>query len=434
MNKSFIEKLGERWKVMPLSQKVALIVVTVILTIVCVLGLMDIFGPSRVQSSIAPMSSNTSQASTHHQFENNIGEKSLFSRKSSLEQQQIHEQQVEAKQALEKGKSYLGTTFGELKHEDKVKKNTSKVKKQKPKKTGYYAANLNKKNNQSKALVIPDPQVRERLQNYQSNASGHIEQNIKLAINKITNRKLTGIYTVTESVIATKSNKVDSQESQQLINKYKTSDLSSKDLNISASHTRSPSVLPGSTYFGVMDSKVNSDNPGPVIANIVSGKLRGAKLLGAFQRQNDKVAIKFNQMVFEKQSYSIDAVAVNSNTYATALADSVDHHYLERYGLFFVGSFLGGISNAILNEGQTTTTSTSSQTIKQQLNTRDQIMVGLGNTGNQLAPQLEKNFNIPPTVTVNRGSGVGILFLKAVTLTKTRYEYQTPQWEKALSN
>jgi intracellular multiplication protein IcmE len=68
------------------------------------------------------------------------------------------------------------------------------------------------------------------------------------------------------------------------------------------------------------------------------------------------------------------------------------------------------------------------------LSTSDEIKVGLGNTGNQLAPQLEKNFNIPPTVTVNQGSGVGVLFLKSVTLKKVQYEYQKPQWEKALDN
>ena len=74
-----------------------------------------------------------------------------------------------------------------------------------------------------------------------------------------------------------------------------------------------------------MDTSVNSDEQGPVLATIVSGKLKGAKLIGSFSgpsQNSDKITLSFNTMTIPggSGSISINAYAIDPNTARTALA------------------------------------------------------------------------------------------------------------------
>ncbi len=41
-----------------------------------------------------------------------------------------------------------------------------------------------------------------------------------------------------------------------------------------------PMIKAGTIMFAVLDTAVNSDEPGPILATMVSGKYKGAKLIG----------------------------------------------------------------------------------------------------------------------------------------------------------
>ena len=114
----------------------------------------------------------------------------------------------------------------------------------------------------------------------------------------------------------------------------------------------------GDIMYAVLTTEVDTDVPGPIMATIVSGKLKEQRLVGNFVQAGEAAQISFNSISLPNLSRSsgIQAIAVDPDTAKTALSSEVDHHYLIRYGSLFASSFLKGFSNAITNEGSTVTT------------------------------------------------------------------------------
>ncbi len=181
-------------------------------------------------------------------------------------------------------------------------------------------------------------------------------------------------------------------------------------------------IKAGSILFAVLDTALNSDQPGtPVLATIVSGQFRGARLMGSFRREHDKLVVAFNMMSVKgmPHSVSVDAYAVNAKTAQNALATSVNHHYLLRYGSLFAAAFLQGFGNAFQAVQPTCPPGTPCTIV----GTGDQIKTtttqaayqGLGQVGTNLSGIVEQEFNRPPTVKLKQGVGMGILFMSDVT-------------------
>ena len=170
----------------------------------------------------------------------------------------------------------------------------------------------------------------------------------------------------------------------------------------------------GDIIFAVLDTAVNTDNPGPTLATIVLGRYKGGKLIGQITRQKDRVFMQFNLLNLNNvsQTIPINAVAIDPNNARTALASEVNHHYLLRYGTLFASSFLTGLGDAVANSGSSLTVEEGG-TIKQlpETNSREKLIIAAGNVGTALGRQLKPAFDTPPTVTVHSGTGMGILFL-----------------------
>jgi hypothetical protein len=172
----------------------------------------------------------------------------------------------------------------------------------------------------------------------------------------------------------------------------------------------------GDMLFAVIDTSINSDEPGPVLARIVSeGEMYGAKIMGTFERQDQAVFIRFNVLSLTQipQSIAIDAIAVDPQTSRTALATAVDNHTLEKYGTLLAASFLQGMGEAVETSiGTPQLSSSGSATIASQIpaTTQDQIIVGLGKVGQAVGQELQAK-DIQPTVTVDSGTGIGLLLM-----------------------
>jgi intracellular multiplication protein IcmE len=210
-----------------------------------------------------------------------------------------------------------------------------------------------------------------------------------------------------------------------------------------------PPIKAGCVMFGVINTSLNSDEPSPILATVVDGRcendrstnafvrcpqnidgicnnggyfnIKGAKLVGSFQRVDKKVIVSFNIMNVPglPQSIPIDAVAIDPNTARTALADHVDSHYLLRFGTLFATSFISGLGRAIEQSGSTTNISLAgiSQTF-QETSLAQQAAIALGNTGQRFGEVLASTFNRPPTVEVDAGTGIGLLFRADVAATQ----------------
>jgi intracellular multiplication protein IcmE len=180
-----------------------------------------------------------------------------------------------------------------------------------------------------------------------------------------------------------------------------------------------PVIKAGTILFAVLDTGINSDQTSPIMATIVNGDLKGSKLLGSFQRVDKRVVLSFTTLSIPNvnNSVSMNAVAIDANTARTALADNVDNHYLLRYGSLFASSFISGLGQAIDTSGSTTIDSffgTSTQHGSYSLG--ETIASALGEVGDEFSSATQELYNTPPTVTVDAGSGIGILFMKDLTL------------------
>ena len=180
-----------------------------------------------------------------------------------------------------------------------------------------------------------------------------------------------------------------------------------------------PVVKAGTIMFAVLDTGINSDEPSPIMATIVNGKFKGAKLLGSFQRVKKKVVLRFTTMSLPKypNSITVNAVAIDPNKARTALATHVNSHYLLRYGTLFASSFIEGLGEVIGDQGTVTMFGPFEfAQVKPELSTTEQIMSALGEVGKKAGQELKPIVRTPPTVKVRAGYGIGILFMADVSL------------------
>ncbi len=177
----------------------------------------------------------------------------------------------------------------------------------------------------------------------------------------------------------------------------------------------------GTIMFAVLITSINSDEKTPIMARIVSGKLKGSKLLGNFKRVDKKVYIRFHLLNDPKlpKSVAINAVAIDPNTARTAVSGHVNNHYLLRYGTLFASAFLEGLSDAIIHSNSTTQCGFfGCWTQRGNLNTSQQVAVGLGTVGRRYGQVMGHNFYTPPTIKIKGGTGIGILVMSDFNVPK----------------
>jgi intracellular multiplication protein IcmE len=182
-----------------------------------------------------------------------------------------------------------------------------------------------------------------------------------------------------------------------------------------------PIIKAGTIFYAVLDTEVNSDFPdSPVLATIVSGKYKGAKLLGklAVTQGQDRVSLTFKLMNMDEwqTGKSVNAFAIDPDTARTVLASSVNYHYFMRYGGQIAASFISGYANAIGSSGATTSLSvTGSTTTNPVLSPSSKLISGLGEVGKTLGKSAQTLTDTPPTVKIDPGVSLGILFMADVT-------------------
>lgn len=185
-----------------------------------------------------------------------------------------------------------------------------------------------------------------------------------------------------------------------------------------------PLIKAGAVLFAVLDTTANSDYPdSPIMATVVDGKYKGAKLLGKLVTtkgvtgQMDRISLTFTRMDTDDwiTSKTIQAYAIDPDTARTVMASKVDYHMLQRFGAIMATSFLVGYASAITNAGTTTTGLGGTSSSHPELSPTEKLAVGLGQIGQNLGQMTQNYINRPPTVKVDSGVGLGILFMADVT-------------------
>jgi type IV secretory pathway VirB10-like protein len=176
-------------------------------------------------------------------------------------------------------------------------------------------------------------------------------------------------------------------------------------------------IKPGDLLYAVIDTGVNSDVPSAVMATVASGKYRDARLLGKFQRFEERLVLAFSNVILPSgERLQVEAYAVDPSTSEASVASSVDTHFFSRWGGLVASAFLEGLGTAKRYSGSQSTVygginGTSDQMIWNSYSPADQAWIAAGKVGEKAGKIMEKNFERPPTVYLESGTPVGILVL-----------------------
>lgn len=176
-------------------------------------------------------------------------------------------------------------------------------------------------------------------------------------------------------------------------------------------------VPAGDIVYGSMITEANSDVPGPILAQIMSGPLSGGRLIGKFQVSDDLLVIQFTVLSINAHTYAVDALALDPNTTLGGMATETDQRYFSRLVLPAAAAFISQFGQAISQPSQTTTVSNGTVvTSQQQDTTRQALYAGLGQSAQQLSNFVQQQGNsVRPLVRVASNTPIGIFFIAPVT-------------------
>jgi type IV secretory pathway VirB10-like protein len=164
-------------------------------------------------------------------------------------------------------------------------------------------------------------------------------------------------------------------------------------------------------YYGLLRVYISSDEPGPVVVGLKDGDLNGARLIGSFQRADEKVVIHFDRMTFKGAWYMVDAYAIDPATGRLGLATDVDRRTFTRWAALLGSAILQGAQRAYLSQG-TQSSYLWGQTTTTDFDDREILGIALGEIGTRTRQAANAYFNRAPTVTVDPGLQlVGVLFM-----------------------
>lgn len=168
-------------------------------------------------------------------------------------------------------------------------------------------------------------------------------------------------------------------------------------------------------------TEANTDAPGPVLASISSGPLKGGRVLGSFEEQNELLTLTFNTLVLNGQSIPINAVALDPETTLPGLATDVDRRILKRILLPMAAAFVEAAAEAVSDSG-TTTVTINNETVTEQSQDRDtdeEIASGVQEAGRELRDILDDiGDDTKVLIRIESGTPLGILFLEPVVISE----------------
>lgn len=177
-------------------------------------------------------------------------------------------------------------------------------------------------------------------------------------------------------------------------------------------------IIPAGTIeYAQLITEANTDAPGPIMAQIASGPLAGARLIGSFQSTEEYLTLQFNMVVIDGVAEGANAVAIDPNTTLPGVVTEIDRRYWKRIILPAAGAFVEGLANAISESG-TTTIYIEGDTAVQSTSDRDnrqEVASGISEAGEELREILEDEADATrPMLRVAAGTPIGVLFVAPV--------------------
>ncbi len=173
----------------------------------------------------------------------------------------------------------------------------------------------------------------------------------------------------------------------------------------------------GTIEYAQLLTEANTDAPGPILAQVMSGPYRGARLIGSFNATRDYLTLNFNLMTIDGMATGVDAIAMDPNTTLPGVVTEIDRRYFSRIILPMAAEFVEGLTEAISESG-TTTVTISGETVTestQDADTQEEVASGIEEAGEEAAELLKQEAaSIQPMLRVAAGTAIGILFVSPV--------------------
>ncbi len=175
-------------------------------------------------------------------------------------------------------------------------------------------------------------------------------------------------------------------------------------------------VQAGTVNYAQLLTEANSDVPGPILAQILSGPLAGGRAVGRFQVMNDYLVLTFHLVTLKGREYPVNVLALDPDTTLGGMATEVDHRYFDRVLLPAAASFASSFGST-LGQGDSGVVITDNATfvVQAEKSYKDALYEGLGQAGDTVSRFLQNEANkIKPLVRVAVGTPMGFFFLASV--------------------
>ena len=178
-------------------------------------------------------------------------------------------------------------------------------------------------------------------------------------------------------------------------------------------------LLPAGTIeYGQLLIEANTDAPGPVIAQIVSGPLRGSRVIGSFESTDEYITLNFSAIVIDGINYQAEAVAIDPATTLPGMVTEIDRRYFKRIVLPMAAEFVTGLADAISESG-TTTVFIEGGNVGQSTapkDNRQEVASGISEAGEAFSDIIQEEADrTQPMLRIAAGTPIGILFVSPVS-------------------
>lgn len=173
----------------------------------------------------------------------------------------------------------------------------------------------------------------------------------------------------------------------------------------------------GEIAYSQLLIEANTDIPGPVLAQIVAGPLRGSRVIGSFQQNYDTLTLNFDTIILDGVAVSMSGIAVDPNTSLTGMATEVDRRYFKRVLLPMAASFIEGVSEAVAESGNTTITIQGESVAEETAgkSTNQEVASGIDEAGAELSDILDDmQEETKVLIRIEAGTPFGLLLLDSV--------------------
>lgn len=176
-------------------------------------------------------------------------------------------------------------------------------------------------------------------------------------------------------------------------------------------------IKTGNTLYATLDSEVNTDDGGVVLATVRGGEWAGSKLIGRVEQAPQNIRIVFSTLAPQdgRPTLSINALALRDTDLKQGVAETIETHLLSRYAALAASSLLGGAGKAFQGGvGTTVVTGSSTVTTRSEPSSSEIIGNAVGGLGDAFSGEVKSGFNRPTTYATPANKGFVLYFLQDV--------------------